>query len=74
MSWNNSQVIICLYVDNLSIFVSNMSVICEDKNILKSHFYMKYLGEPNFGLGIKITRSYNGIFLEQSHYFYKILK
>ena len=35
-SWNNSHVIICLYVDDLLIFGSNMNVIDEAKNVLRS--------------------------------------
>lgn len=73
-SWNNSHVIICLYVDDLLIFGSNMNVIDETKNILRNHFDMKDLGETNFILGIKITRTCEGIFLDQSHYVEKILK
>ena len=60
--------IICLYVDDLLIFGSNMNVIDEAKNVLISHFDMKDLGEANFILGIKITRTSEGIFLDQSHY------
>ena len=67
-SWNNSHVIICLYVDDLLIFGFNMNVIDEAKNVLRSHFDMKDLGETNFILGIKITRTCERIFLDQSHY------
>ena len=49
--------IICRYVDDLLIFGSNMNVIDEAKNIIRSHFDMKDLGEANFILGIKITRT-----------------
>ena len=66
--------IICLYVDDLLIFGSNMNVIDEAKNVLRSHFDMKDLGETNFILGIKITRTCEGIFFDQSHYVEKILK
>ena len=59
--------IICLYVDDLLIFGSNMNVINEAKNVLKSHFDMKDLGETNFILGIKVTRTYEEIFLDQSY-------
>ena len=47
-SWNNLHVIISLYVDDMLIFGSNMHVINETKNMLKSHFEMKDLGEANF--------------------------
>ena len=65
MCWNNSHVIICLYVDDLLIFGSNINVIDEAKNVLRSHFDMKDLGEANFILGIKITRTCEGIFLDR---------
>ena len=73
-SWNNSHVIVCLYIDDLLIFGSNVNVIGETKNILRSHFDMKDLGEANLILGIKITKTCDGIFLDQSHYVEKILK
>ena len=73
-SWNNLHVIISLYVDDMLIFGSNMHVINETKNMLKSHFDMKDLGEANFILGMKITKTCDGIFLDQSHYVEKILR
>ena len=39
--------------------------------MLRSHFD---IGEANFILGMKITKTCDGIYLEQSHYFEKILK
>ena len=39
--------------------------------MLKSHFD---IGEANFILSMKITKTCDGIYLEQSHYFEKILK
>ena len=35
---------------------------------------MKDLGEANFILGMKITKTCDGIYLDQSHYIEKILK
>ena len=55
-SWNNLHVIISLYVDDMLIFGSNVHVINEMKNMLKSHFDMKDLGEANFILCMKITK------------------
>ena len=72
-TWKNSHVIISLYVDDLLIFGSNLHVINE-KNMFRSHFDMKDLGEANFILGMKITKTCDGIYLEQSHYIEKILK
>ena len=51
-----------------------MHVINETKNMLKNHFDMKDLGEANFILGMKITKTRDGIFLNQSHYVEKILR
>ena len=60
-SWNNLHVIISLYVDDMLIFGSNVHDINETKNMLKSHFDMKDLGEANFILGMKITKTCDGI-------------
>ena len=70
----NSHAIICLYVDDLLIFGSDLHIIVETKNMLSSHFDMKDLGEANYILGMKITKTCDGIFLDQSHYVEKILK
>ena len=59
-------------MDDMLIFCSNMHVINETKNMLKSHFDMKDLSEANFILGMKITKICDGIFLDQSHYAEKI--
>ena len=42
------------------------------KKRLKSHFDMKDLGEANFILGMKITKTCDGKYLDQSHYVEKI--
>lgn len=73
-SWDNSQVIISLYVDDVLIFDSNLHVIYETKNMLSNHFDMKDLGEANFILGMKITKTCDDIFLDQSHYVENLLK
>ena len=51
-------------MDNMLIFGLNMHVINETKNMLKSHFDMKDLGETNFILGMKITKTCGEIFLD----------
>ena len=62
-----------LYVDDMLIVAISM----EDINYLKSQFVdefdMKDLGEANFILGMKITKTSDGIFLDQQHYIEKIL-
>ncbi|KAL0559322.1 hypothetical protein IC582_003930 [Cucumis melo] len=67
-------IIICLYVDDILIFGSNLYVINDVKSMLSENFDMKELGEADVILGIKITRTKNGISLDQSHYIEKILK
>ena len=67
-------VIICLYVDDMSIFGPNVNVVNETKNFLSSKFEMKDLGEVDVILGIKIKRTVNGFSLCQSHYIEKMLK
>lgn len=71
---NNICTIICLYVDDLLIFGSTIDVVNETKSMLSSSFDMKDLGEADVILGIKITKTANGISLDQSHYIQKILK
>ncbi|KAK9723642.1 hypothetical protein RND81_05G015100 [Saponaria officinalis] len=67
-------VIVCLYVDDMLIFGTNMDVINDTKSFLSSRFDMKYLGEADVILGIKITRTKYGLSLDQSHFVEKILK
>ncbi|KAL4037947.1 hypothetical protein IC575_001550 [Cucumis melo] len=67
-------IIICLYVDDMLIFGSNLHVINDVKSMLSVNFDMKDLGEADVILDIKITRIENGISLYQSHYIEKILK
>ena len=55
-SENGLCTIICLYVDDMLSFVSNLHVINDVKSMLSANFDMKYLGEANVILGIKITR------------------
>ena len=60
--------IICIYIDDMLIFGSNLHVINDVKSILSANFDMKDLGEADVILSIKNTRTENGISLDQSHY------
>ena len=71
---NNSCIIICLYVDNMLISGTNLQVVINTKSFLRSKFDMKDLREAKVFLGIKITRTLNGLNLFQEHYIEKILK
>ncbi|CAL0331319.1 unnamed protein product [Lupinus luteus] len=73
-SENDIYTILCLYVDDLLIFGSNINVVNNVKSSLCNNFDMKDLGETDVIIGIKITRSKEGIFLDQSHYMEKIVK
>ena len=42
---NNSCIIICLYVNDMLIFGTNLQVVIETKSFLISKFDMKYIGE-----------------------------
>jgi len=48
-----------------------MDIINVAKMLLKNNFDMKDLGEANVILGMKISRTSNGIFVDQSHYIEK---
>jgi hypothetical protein len=52
-SFDDAHVIICLYVDDLLIFGSNIDVINTTKTRLKNNFDMKDLGEANVILGMR---------------------
>ncbi|GAU27591.1 hypothetical protein TSUD_271320 [Trifolium subterraneum] len=51
----NICTIICLYVDDMLIFGSNLSAVNNVKSLLGNNFDMKDLGEASVSLGIKIT-------------------
>ena len=55
-SENNICPIICLYVDDLLIFVSNIHAMNNVKSISYANYDIKDLGEAKVILGIKITR------------------
>ena len=67
------EVIVCLYVDDMLIFGTNMKGVCEIKKYLSSMFQMKDLNEVDTILGIKIKRHSKGFALCQSNYIEKVL-
>ena len=67
-------VILCLYVDDILIFGTNLTVIEEAKDFLSQSFEMKDLGVADVILNIKLLRDDDsGITQLQSHYVDKIL-
>ncbi|GKA33491.1 zinc finger, CCHC-type containing protein [Tanacetum coccineum] len=71
---NGKGVIICLYVDDMLIFGTDLEQVQMTKKLLSENFDMKDLGEADVILGIKILRKENRLMLTQSHYIEKILK
>lgn len=67
---NRICTIICHYVDDLLMFGSNIQAVNDVKSLLCNKFDMKDLGKASEILGLKITRSEQGISLDQSHYEY----
>jgi len=70
----NGHVIVYLYVDDMLIIGSNNDIIKTTKKILASQFDMKDLGVVHVILGIKITRTFKGLVLSQSHYIKKVFE
>ena len=67
-------VIIYLYVDDILIMGSNNEIIKTAKEMFNNNFDMKDLGVYDVILGIKISKTSDGLILSQSHYIEKILK
>ena len=70
----SDYVIICLYMDDMLIFGTNVSVVNEAKRLLSSLFEMKDLGEADVLLWIKLSKTKSSFSLYQSHYIEKMLK
>ena len=70
----NGYVILCLYVDNMLIVDSDDNMIKSTKKMLNLSFDMKDMRLAYVIMGIKISKSLNGLILSQSHYVDKILR
>ncbi|KAK4401030.1 Retrovirus-related Pol polyprotein from transposon TNT 1-94 [Sesamum angolense] len=70
----HSFIIVCLYVDDMLIMESNRDIILTTKKMLTKHFDMKDMGLADVILGIKISKTSDGLALSQSHYVETILK
>ena len=65
---SEGYVILCLYVDDMLIVGSNDKMVQSTKDMLKARFDMKDMGLADVILGVKITRTANGLTLNQTHY------
>jgi hypothetical protein len=59
-------VILCLYVDDILIFGTNLNVIKEVKEFLSQNFEMKDLGETDVILNIKLEREGDSLYAKFS--------
>jgi hypothetical protein len=66
-------VIMCLYVDDILIFGTDLESIMKTKVFHSKNFDMKDLGEADVILNIKLIKGEDGITLTQSHYVEKLL-
>uniref|UniRef100_A0A2N9GCP6 Uncharacterized protein n=1 Tax=Fagus sylvatica TaxID=28930 RepID=A0A2N9GCP6_FAGSY len=64
-------VIVCLYVDDMLFFGTNMLGVCETKKYLASVFKMEDLNEADTILGVNVKRHSESYALCQSHYIEK---
>jgi hypothetical protein len=73
---NGRYIFLILYVDDILLASSDISLLLETKKFLSSKFDMKDLGEASFVLGIEIHRDRNkGVLgLSQKAYVEKVLK
>lgn len=74
--FNDSYIILCLYVDDILVARSNMDHIKELKQKLAHSFAMKDLGAGKQILGMKIIRDRKNrkLFLSQAYYIQKVLQ
>ena len=66
--------LISLYVDDILVAGSDLDEVERIKRQFNEHYEMKDLGELNYYLGMKITRSEEYIKLDQSGYVREILE
>ena len=70
----DQNVIICLYVDGMLMFCTNLKQVEDTKEFLLESSKLLDMGETNVILSIKIVREQESITLSQSHYIEKVLK
>lgn len=67
-------IVLCLYVHDILLFGSNIRIINKTKSFLCNKFEMKDMGVANVILGLKLSRSINGIVISQPYYVEKTLE
>lgn len=66
--------ILCLYVDDILIFGTNLGFVNDVKSYLSKNFEMKDLGKAHIILGMKLRKTSEGILLNQSNAIKKMLE
>ncbi|GJR64021.1 retrovirus-related pol polyprotein from transposon TNT 1-94 [Tanacetum coccineum] len=70
----NDLLLVQIYVDDI-IFASTNTALCNEfANLMTTKFKMSMMGQMSFFLGLQISQSLRGIFLNQSKYAYEIVK
>ena len=59
----SGYMILCIYVDDMPIIISNDKMVKSTKDMLNSRFDMKEIRLADIILGIKISRTSNGLVL-----------
>ncbi|GJW24160.1 retrovirus-related pol polyprotein from transposon TNT 1-94 [Tanacetum coccineum] len=70
----NDLLLVQIYIDDI-IFASTNTVLCNQfANLMTTKFKMSMMGQMSFFLGVEISQSPRGIFLNQSKYAFEIIK
>ncbi|GJX77853.1 retrovirus-related pol polyprotein from transposon TNT 1-94 [Tanacetum coccineum] len=70
----NDLLLVQIYVDDI-IFASTNTAMCNEfANLMATKFKMSMMGQMSFFLGLQISQSPRGIFLNQSKYAFEIIK
>ncbi|GKB09570.1 retrovirus-related pol polyprotein from transposon TNT 1-94 [Tanacetum coccineum] len=70
----NDLLLVQIYVDDI-IFASTNTALCNEfANLMTTKFKMSMMGQMPFFLGLQISQSPRGIFLNQSKYAFEIIK
>nr|GEU43495.1 hypothetical protein [Tanacetum cinerariifolium] len=70
----NDLSLVQIYVDDI-IFASTNTAMCDEfANLMTTKFKISMMGQMSFFLGLQISQSLRGIFINQSKYAYEIIK
>ncbi|PKU65059.1 uncharacterized protein LOC110111181 [Dendrobium catenatum] len=71
---SNVHIFLLIYVDDILVTGNDPAQIQLLLQDLHSHFALKQLGQISLFLGIQVTRTANGFFLNQGHYAQKLIQ